>query len=601
MSKSLISEIDFKAIIKRIQHVYQNDNRPWILGFSGGKDSTCMVQLVWNALSKLPSEKLTKKVYVISSNTLVEAPQIAERITINLDKIEKEAKKIGLPIETNLLRPPTSDTFWVRMLGLGYPAPTSMFRWCTDMLKISNADRFITDTVSKHGEAIVLLGMRKNESTTREQVMNLYAIKNSYLSRHSKFDSTYVFTPIEDLSAEDVWNFLLENKNPWGEENLDLLAMYQDANASECPLVIDTSTPSCGGGRFGCWTCTVVDNQSYLTNLIDTDKKNEWMEVLAELREELKLTQEQFGYLCKKCNSVIKFNRNQKEYSCPTCDLIFEKPIDAEKENKIELYDVWAKFREKIRRSGRVELKSHGDGYTPGPYKMEFRLAYLEKLLKGQVKIQKLKNDPDFELILEDEIHEIQKIWINEQGDWKNSVYEIYNRITGKNIQSTKSGLGTFGATEQELLENICTTHKVPFKLVSNLLSLELKSQSANRHSKIYDKIKNELSKEWRDVNDKKEFNKVMEELEKKRKIDDEVNKAFRYYEFRILNDSEKSDFEYIETDKKIRTLRDLKSYLKSNKKYSSINLKKIDSFRKIKTVDEYKELAKKQRLVRVD
>ena len=535
MSKSILSHDDFDEIIKKIQTVYQDDNRPWILGFSGGKDSTCMVQLVWRALSKLPSEKLTKKVYVISSNTLVEAPQIAERITVSLDKIEKEAKKVGLPLETNLLRPPTTDTFWVRMLGLGYPSPTSLFRWCTDMLKISNADRFIKDTVSKHGEAIVLLGMRKNESSAREQVMSLYSIENSPLSRHSKFDSTYVFTPIEDLSAEDVWNYLLQNKNPWGEENRDLLAMYQDANASECPLVIDTTTPSCGGGRFGCWTCTVVDNQNYLTNLIETDEKNEWMEVLAELREELKLTQEQFGYLCKKCKSVIQFNRKNKKYSCPTCDLTFDKPKIVQEENKIEIYDVWEKFREKTRRSGRVDLKAYGDGYTPGPYTMEFRREYLEKLLKGQVKIQKLKKDSDFELILEEEIHEIQKVWRNEQGDWKETAYEIYNRITGKNLHSTKNGLGNFGATEQELLENICSSHKVPFKLVGSLLSLELNSQGANRHSKIYDKIKNELSKEWRDVNDKEEFKKILGELEERKKIQESA-KPDKYKKTKVIS-----------------------------------------------------------------
>ena len=528
MSESILSKNDFDAIIKKIQTVYQNDNRPWILGFSGGKDSTCMVQLAWAALSKLSPEKLTKKIYVISSNTLVEAPQIAERITLNLDKMEKGAKKIGLPLETNLLRPPTSDTFWVRLLGLGYPAPTSLFRWCTDMLKISNADRFIKDTVSKHGEAIVLLGMRKNESSARERVMNLYSIENSPLSKHSKFDSTYVFTPIEDLSAEDVWNYLLQNKNPWGEENRDLLAMYQDANASECPLVIDTTTPSCGGGRFGCWTCTVVDNQNYLTNMIETDEKNGWMEILSELREELKITQEQFGYICKKCDSVIQFTRKNKQYSCKICDLIFTKPKEAEKEGKIVLYDVWEKFREKTRRSGRVDLKSHGDGYTPGPYTMEFRREYLEKLLKGQVKIKKLKNDPDMELILEEEIHEIQKIWRMEQGDWRESAYEIYNRVTGKNLHSAKTGLGSFGKTEQSILEGICSDRKVPFKLVSNLLNLELKSQGANRHSKIYDKIKQELSKEWRDVNDKQEFEKILGELQTKKDIIDSAKSGPR-------------------------------------------------------------------------
>jgi len=478
LSESILETRTFADIFEEIRNTYLNDDRPWIIGFSGGKDSTCLVQLVWKALSELPPEKLQKEIYVISSDTLVEAPQIAERITSSLENMEKFAKKINLPIGTNLLRPPISDTFWVRVLGMGYPAPTIMFRWCTDMLKISNADRFIKDTVSKHGEAIVLLGMRKSESKVRDQVMNLYKIENSVLSRHSKFDLTYVYTPLEDFSAEDVWNYLLENENPWGDENRDLLAMYQDANASECPLVIDTTTPSCGGGRFGCWTCTVVDKQSYLTNLIENDEKNEWMEVLAELRQKLKDTQDS---------------------------------------------SVWEIYRERKRRNGRVDLKTHGEGYTPGPYKMEFRIQYLKDLLNGQIKIQKLKNDPELELILEDEIHEIQRIWRMEQGDWKNTAYAIYAEITGKNLNSVQNELGNFNDTEQKLLEQTCSTHGIPFKLVSNLLNLELKSQGANRHSKVFDKIKSELSKEWRDVDNEEEFGKIMAELQDKKDIRDRM------------------------------------------------------------------------------
>ena len=478
MSESVLENKSFVEIFEEIRTVYLNDNRPWIIGFSGGKDSTCMVQLVWNALSSLPAEKLTKKIYVISSNTLVEAPQIAERITDSLDRMEKNAAKIGLPIGTNLLRPKTEDTFWVRLLGLGYPAPTTMFRWCTDMLKISNADRFIQETVSKHGEAIVLLGTRKSESVVRKESMNTYKIDGSVLSRHSQFDQTFVYTPIEDFSSEDVWNYLLENQNPWGEENRDLLAMYQDANASECPLVIDTTTPSCGGGRFGCWTCTVVDKQSYLTNMIENDEKNEWMEVLAELRQKLKDTQDS---------------------------------------------SVWEKYRERKRRSGRIDLKNHGEGHTPGPYKMDFRIQYLRDLLKGQMKIQKLKNDPDMELILEEEIHEIQRIWRMEQGDWKNSAYAVYAEITGKNLNNVQNELGNFSNTEQELLEETCANHNIPFKLVSNLLNLELKSQGANRHSKVFDKIRAELSKEWRDVDNDKEFEKILVELQVKKDIKDKA------------------------------------------------------------------------------
>ena len=290
MTQSVFKVRTLESIYEEIRTVYLDDARPWILGFSGGKDSTCMVQLVWNALSKLPAEKLEKKIYIVSSDTLVESPQIVERITSSLDKLEKASKKSHIPISTNLLRPPVSDTFWVRILGLGYPAPTSMFRWCTDMLKIANADRFIRERVSEYGEVIVLLGTRKSESSTRQQSMNMREIENSVLSHHKKFAQTYVYTPLVDFETDDVWNYLLQNKNPWGDSNRDLLALYQDANASECPLVVDTTTPSCGSGRFGCWTCTVVDKQKSLDSMIENG--HEWMEPLAELRHELKRTQD---------------------------------------------------------------------------------------------------------------------------------------------------------------------------------------------------------------------------------------------------------------------------------------------------------------------
>ena len=185
--------------------------------------------------------------------------------------------------------------------------------------------------------------------------------------------------------------------------------------------------------------------------------------------------------------------------------------------------DVWEKYRERKRRSGKIDLKTHGEGHTPGPYKMEFRIQYLRDLLKGQMKVQKLKNDPDMELILEEEIHEIQRIWRMEQGDWKNTAYAIYAEITGKNLNNVQNELGNFSSTEQELLEKTCSNHKIPFKLVSNLLNLELKSQGANRHTKVFDKIRSELSKEWRDVDNDKEFEKILVELQAKKDIKDKA------------------------------------------------------------------------------
>ena len=149
---------------------------------------------------------------------------------------------------------------------------------------------------------------------------------------------------------------------------------------------------------------------------------------------------------------------------------------------------------------------------------MKFRKEYLEKLLVGQVKIQKQKNDPDMELILKEELEEIQRIWRMEQGDWHNSAYQIYEKITGIKLESAKEDLGGFGEMEEELLQQVCVEHNVPAKLVSTLLNEEFENQGATRHSKIFGKIKTQLSKEWRE-----DMDVIMDELHQERKEKESV------------------------------------------------------------------------------
>ncbi|MCJ8307373.1 MAG: DNA phosphorothioation system sulfurtransferase DndC [Nitrosopumilus sp.] len=467
-AESVFKSRTLKEIYDEIREVYLSDNRPWILGFSGGKDSTCMVQLIWHAISDLPKEKRQKKIYIISSDTLVESPKIVEQLTNTLDIMESSAQKQGLEISTNLVRPEIKDSFWVCLLGLGYPAPSNNFRWCTDRLKIRNADRFITNKVSEYGEAIVVLGTRKDESGSRSQLMNLYEIEGSHLSRHSKFAQTYVYTPLRDFITEDVWNYLLQNKNPWGGNNRDLLALYQNADAAECPLVVDTSTPSCGNSRFGCWVCTVVERDKSMENLIDSGE--DWMEPLLELRQELKDTQDP--------------------------------------EKKLEIRDY-------KRRDGHVTFHSDGtEKITPGPYKIEFRKQFLRKLLLAQNSIRKNGPDPKMSLILEEELHEIQRIWRMEQGDWKNSVYQIYEEVTSELISPIQEDLGGFSNVEQDILDEVCKSNDVPKLLVSRLLHAEFDSQGMTRHSKIYPKIGKILSEEWRG---EERLDEITKEIKEKR------------------------------------------------------------------------------------
>ena len=477
-AESVFKSRTLREIYDEIKSVYQSDNRPWILGFSGGKDSTCMVQLVWSAISELPQEQRQKRIFIISSDTLVESPKIVNQITTTLDKMEKASRQLDLPISTNLVRPVVKDTFWVCLLGKGFPAPTNMFRWCTDRLKIRNADRFIKEKVSEYGEAIVVLGTRKDESGSRAQLMNLYEIKGSLLSRHSKFAQTYVYTPLRDFITEDVWNYLLQNKNPWGANNRDLLALYQNANSSECPLVVDSSTPSCGNSRFGCWVCTVVAEDISLKNMIENGE--DWMEPLLEFREELKQSQDP-----QKRREIRDFKRRTGQMK-----LVDDRMKKGLAEKAAESMNIPTDEFDK------------SDVYSqlvPGPYKLEYCKKLLSELLKSQKKVRKNGPDPNMDLIKEEELHEIQRIWRMERGDWKNSVYAIYEKVMGEKLSPPQEDLGGFGSVEQEILEQICNKNNVPTLLVSKLLNEEFDSQGMTKHSQIYPKLNKILGEEWRE------------------------------------------------------------------------------------------------------
>ena len=93
-----LTKEDIRSVIEIIKELYLEDMIPWICGYSGGKDSTAVVQLVWYALQELPKEKLKKTVHVISTDTLVESPVVAIWATESLKKMEQTAKEQGLPI-----------------------------------------------------------------------------------------------------------------------------------------------------------------------------------------------------------------------------------------------------------------------------------------------------------------------------------------------------------------------------------------------------------------------------------------------------------------------------------------------------------------------
>ena len=158
--------------VENVTAMYLADSIPWVVGYSGGKDSSATLQLVWLAVSKLPASKRHKHVYVITTDTLVENPIVSSWVDSSLDKIGQAAEREVLPISSHKLTPKIEESFWVNLIGKGYPAPRPKFRWCTERMKIKPANKFIEDVVQSHGEAIVVLGTRKSESAARSQVLN---------------------------------------------------------------------------------------------------------------------------------------------------------------------------------------------------------------------------------------------------------------------------------------------------------------------------------------------------------------------------------------------------------------------------------------------
>ena len=437
-----------EKVYNEVATLYESDGIPWVIGYSGGKDSTATLQIVWLALSKLPKDKLTKPVYVISTDTLVENPIVAIWVTKSLDYINKAASEQGIPFTAHRLTPETENTFWVNLIGRGYPAPRPRFRWCTDRLKINPSNRFINSITQQYGEAIIVLGTRKAESRARADLMNKYEKRRvrKKLSPHVNLANSFVYSPIENWTNDDVWLYLMQVANPWGYRNKDLLTMYQGASQDgECPLVVDTTTPSCGDSRFGCWVCTLVDKDKSMQAMIQNDEEKEWLQPLLELRNEL----------------------------------------DPRKNSDSDRH-----LRDFRRMSGNVQLFK--DRPVPGPYKREVRADWLQKVLKAEQHIQDTAPDGmrEIKLIRFAELEEIRRIWVVEKHEIEDILPSIYREITGKPYPGQRFDEGyTFTASEMAVLEAQCKGDEFLYELTRELLSIEKRYKSMLRRPRLFDLI----------------------------------------------------------------------------------------------------------------
>ena len=447
---------DLETLTLEIQELYLDNEIPFIVGLSGGKDSTATLQLVWNAIARLPEEKRTKLIYVITTDTLVENPIVSQWVRKSIEMMKVSAKKQRMPIEPHLLIPEISETYWVGLVGRGYPTPRHSFRWCTPRLKVHPSNHFIRDIVRKNGEAIVILGTRKTESTRRAAIMNKREqgkVKDR-LCPHVHLPSSLLYTPIEDWRTDEVWMYLMQWENPWGNNNKDLFSMYRGATAdNECPLVVDTSTPSCGSSRFGCWVCTLVDKDKSMEAMIQNDEEKEWLQPLLDIRNELD----------------PKNDRDKRDFR-----RIY---------GKVELFERKIQGTDK-----KTELQP-----IPGPYKKEWREYLLRRLLEAQVQVR--KNAPpemgEITLITPEELSEIRRIWLEEKHEFEDSLPRIYQEVTGEEfIDRRPEGDRTLlGLDEWSVLEEVTDKDSMEFELLARLLNTERQYQNKGSRHGIYEAL----------------------------------------------------------------------------------------------------------------
>ena len=422
-----IKSTKVEGIISEIidQYAYADQTiRPWIIGFSGGKDSTVLLTLVWIALQRIRNDQpypfqLRRPVYVVCNDTMVENPIIASYVDDVLAQIDTEAREQNLPIYVKKTTPKLEESFWINVIGKGYPVPNNSFRWCTDKLKIKPTSDFLLEQIDEKGEAIVLLGTRYDESSSRERSMKKHEVEGNRLSRHNSTANTYVYAPIKELLLEEVWYIINTVKSPWGFDNSFLFKIYADASADdyECPTVVTNKQhSSCGQSRFGCWTCTVVKKDKSMSALIANGQ--DWMSPLLDFRNKM---QEE---------------RNDQDKRMPKS------------------------------RNGNDAITEDGRYY--GPYYPWYRAKLLQRLLTIQKQVQKIK--PHVSLITNQELIAIQVTWTRDLI-FDHNVGDIYRSVYNKDIST--NNFQNLDDTEKRILREVCSEDLGYYQLIDNLLDLQ--------------------------------------------------------------------------------------------------------------------------------
>jgi len=223
--------MNIKSVVDSIRARLADVN---IASYSGGKDSSVVLQLVMTAM-----QGTDKRLYIVTSDTRMEIPYYQAYVDRVKNRIQDyiDTHKVNAKVVT--VRPPAGDSFWTSVLGKGYPAAHMGFRWCSGKIKIDPISKY-TKQVTGDKSSMVFVGVRSAESELRAKIYQQHDYKPGH------------YAPILDWSAADVWEFLLTEPCPWGDHS-ELVEVYR-YSSDEC--VYGEKQGVCiGNARYGCWAC----------------------------------------------------------------------------------------------------------------------------------------------------------------------------------------------------------------------------------------------------------------------------------------------------------------------------------------------------------
>lgn len=437
---------EFLEIKKEMELVYCHDQRPWMIGYSGGKDSTLLCQLVFEMLEALPEEKRIKPVYIVTSDTMVENPIVKTYMHKMSEAINVASKEKKLNIQAHMIYPEVRHTFWSLVIGLGYPTPEPPgFRWCTERLKINPSNAFTYNTIKKDGEIVILLGVRKAESSARSRSISSREIEGKILTPHPHIAKAYVYSPLSEISNDVVWSYLLsgDGKSAWNTDNSYLYSLYQGETLGEEDSAIGQVDKDemkvTGNSRFGCWICTMVKEDKSLKNFIDHGATE-----LIPLRD----------------------FRNW----------LVELRSDPE-------------ARDYRRRNGAVYKLANGE-FGRGPFTMAARQEILRRLLQLEV-------ETGFELITIDELKMIDKLWEDEGDLSRRALVDTYYEVKQKRLPWDHYKKAKYDPETLTTIREMCEKHDVPFDLVSKLMIAVDNSKFYTRSSVSAKNVERILNEGW--------------------------------------------------------------------------------------------------------